>query len=111
MPIINLRFEANNQELPYASPSQSFLSTVLPHILRISLAIAGLLVFGYLIWGAFDWILSAGDSSKVEKARNKMTQAILGLLVLSATVGIFLAIQNILDVCILNFGGVVAACA
>jgi Na+/H+ antiporter NhaD/arsenite permease-like protein len=42
-------------------------------------AIATLVLF---IWGAMEWIASAGDKSKVEQARNRITQAVLGLVIL-----------------------------
>lgn len=42
-------------------------------------AIAVLIMF---LWGALEWITAGGDSSKIEKARNRITQSMLGLLVL-----------------------------
>lgn len=42
-------------------------------------AISVLIMF---LWGAIDWITAEGDSGKVEKARNKIIQSIIGLLIL-----------------------------
>lgn len=74
-------------------------------ILRIVLAIAALLVFFYLIWGGIEWITSGGDKGKTEKARDKITAAIIGLIILAAAWAIITIVirflgagQNINDV-------------
>lgn len=45
-------------------------------------SIATFVVTWYFLWGAWDWLLSEGDKQKVADARNKITQAIAGFLVL-----------------------------
>lgn len=54
-------------------------------ILNIVMLIAALLVFGFLIMGGIEWITSGGDKGKTESARNKITSAIVGLLVVAAS--------------------------
>lgn len=39
----------------------------------------------YFVWGSLDWVLSGGDKSKLETARNKITQAILGMIILAGS--------------------------
>ncbi|MCB9801833.1 MAG: hypothetical protein H6774_01970 [Pseudomonadales bacterium] len=51
----------------------------------MAMAIAALLVFVYLIWGGIEWITSGGDKGKTESARNKITAAIIGLIILAAS--------------------------
>lgn len=46
------------------------------------ISIGALAVLVYFLWGAFEWITSAGDSGKMEGARNKMLHAFIGLLLL-----------------------------
>ena len=62
-------------------------------VLTAFLVIVGILVLIYLLWGALDWITSAGDSGKISSARNKIVKAIIGLIVLASTFAIFGAIQ------------------
>jgi membrane protease YdiL (CAAX protease family) len=50
-------------------------------------AIATLVLF---LWGALEWIVSAGDKGKLENARNRITNAIIGLIIL---VGAFVILQ------------------
>lgn len=41
---------------------------------------AGLILLAYLLWGALDWIISNGEKEKVQKAQNKITYALVGML-------------------------------
>jgi len=68
-------------EQGYASSMGSLISS----ILNLVMLVAALLVFMYLILGGIEWITSGGDKSKTEGARNKITAAIIGLIVLAAS--------------------------
>lgn len=46
------------------------------------ISIGALAVLVYFLWGAFEWITSAGDSGKLQTARNRMLHAFVGLLLL-----------------------------
>jgi len=61
------------------------------------------LVFAFLIWGAIEWITSAGDKGKMESARNKISNAIVGLVILAAVTAIFLVLQQFLGIEVLTF--------
>ena len=54
-------------------------------ILNVVMLIAALLVFAYMIWGGIEWITSGGDKGKAESARNKLTAAIIGLVIVAAS--------------------------
>ena len=43
--------------------------------------IAVILSLLYLVWGAFDWITSEGNKQKLDQARNKITLAVIGLII------------------------------
>lgn len=72
------------------------LGSMLTSILTIVMAIAALAVFIYLIWGGIGWITSGGDKGKTEEARNKITAAVIGLIVLAAAYALLLLMLNIL---------------
>jgi cytochrome bd-type quinol oxidase subunit 2 len=46
------------------------------------LIVGALIAIFYLMWAGINWIQSEGDKEKLAKARLKMTQAIIGLLIL-----------------------------
>ena len=98
---LNLSGKAKSAGLP---GSGSTFGEFIGGILGGIMVIAAVLVLLYLLWGAFEWITSGGDKGKVEKARDKITQAVVGLIVLSATTAIFMLLQSFLGICILNIG-------
>lgn len=75
--------------------------------IQLILTVAAVAVLFYLLWGAFDWIIAAGDKAKVEKAQQKITQAIIGILVLvgSLTLWTILTTQILHIVTITPEGG------
>ena len=101
---INLEKAASKANLPGASKSNGF-GNFMSGLMSGIMVIAALMAFLYLIWGAVEWITSAGDKSKLESARNRITQAVVGLIVLAATTALFILLQKFLGICILDFGG------
>lgn len=65
---------------PYA---ESYVERIVGNVVGIFFAVGGIGVVVYFVWGAVDWILSGGDKEKVSNARKKMTNAIIGLALLS----------------------------
>lgn len=55
------------------------------NILNLVMLIAAILVFGFLIMGGIEWITSGGDKGKAEGARNKLTSAVIGLIIIAAS--------------------------
>ncbi|MBP7768516.1 hypothetical protein KA082_01650 [Candidatus Woesebacteria bacterium] len=53
-------------------------------VLTLVMVIALLLVLLYLIMGGIEWITSGGDKGKTEAARNKITAAIIGIIILAS---------------------------
>ena len=45
-------------------------------------AVGAMLVIYFFILGAFDWLTSAGEKGKLESARNKMVNAVIGIIIL-----------------------------
>jgi len=62
-------------------PSNIDLKTIIGSGLQLLLLIAAVFFFVYLIIGGIKWIMSGGDKAKVEAARNQITHALIGLLV------------------------------
>jgi len=108
----NIGKEATYQKLPNADGTtadpknyrQNFAS-LLGDMLSIVMPVAAILLLLYLLWGAIEWITSGGDKGKLEKARQKMTAAVMGILLCSAVVGIFMLVQQVLNICVFDFWG------
>lgn len=75
------------------------ISTLLTVGIQIGLFIGAMLLLGYFFYGAFLWITSAGEAEKVEKARNTMTQAAVGIVLLVVGLTLFVVIAgNVLNI-------------
>jgi hypothetical protein len=72
------------------------IGTLLSSLLNLVMIIAAILVFLYLVWGGIEWITSGGDKSKTEGARNKITAAVVGLIVLAASYAVLQLALNFL---------------
>ncbi|MFA6814365.1 MAG: hypothetical protein GX943_01490 [Candidatus Pacebacteria bacterium] len=69
------------------------------YLWRAAITIGSLAVILYFLLGAFGWITSGGDKTKVEEARNKITNAIVGLVLLVSSFVLLSFLSKIL------FGG------
>jgi hypothetical protein len=52
-------------------------------LVQLLFAIAGVLVFAYLIWGGIQWITSGGDKTATQAARDRITAALVGLAIIA----------------------------
>lgn len=57
--------------------------------INIFIIIAGLFMLLYLLWGAFDWISSGGEKEKITKAQNKITNAVIGIVLVFVVLTVF----------------------
>jgi hypothetical protein len=64
------------------------IGVLITRLLQVVLGIVGLLVFIYLIWGGIEWLTAGGDKSKTESARQKITNAIIGLAIVASAFAI-----------------------
>lgn len=71
-----------------ADPGQGF-SNFITFGLRLFVIISGLFLLLYLLWGAFDWIASGGEKEKIAKAQAKITNALIGIVLIFAIFSVF----------------------
>lgn len=65
--------------------------------------VGGIALLLYLIWGAIDWLVAGGDSGKVQKARDKMTNAVIGFIILIGSYSIVGFIGSLIGYNLLTF--------
>lgn len=80
------------------SPLNTFLSTFIGFLTTL----AGLMFLVYFIFAALSWITAGGEKGKVESARQQMTNAALGLIVVIAAYAISGVVGKVLGIDILN---------
>lgn len=67
----------------------SFVSKSISAIILV----AGLATFMYLVYGGVTWISSGGDKGKIEEARAKITNGIIGLAIVASAWAVYLLLD------------------
>lgn len=71
-------------------------------LIKLALVVAAVVFFFMLVIGGIKWILSGGDKGKTEEARNQITAALVGLVIVFAAWAIAKLIEQIFGVSILQ---------
>ena len=71
------------------------LASVVTNAIPFIFPIAGVILLLYLVWGGFDILTSMGDSKKVEAAKGKVTNAIIGFLIIFFAYWIVQILDNV----------------
>ena len=85
------------------------IGTLISGAVSALLIVAALAAFLFLVLGGLQWITSGGDKAGMEAARNKITHAIVGLIIVAAAYAIMVLVANFLglDLKSLNIGNAV----
>lgn len=80
---------------------EGFFQKFVPSAIGVGFVIGVLVFFLTFIIGAIQWIASGGDKQALEGARGKITNALIGLLILFATFAIVKVIEKFFGISIL----------
>jgi len=69
---------------------------------RTIVILGGIAFLLYFIWGSLEWLMSGGDKQKLESARSKITNGLIGLILLVASVAIAIFLGQVLNIDLLN---------
>jgi len=87
------------QDVSYAPVDLGFkipeFNEVLTFIVRFFFIIAGLIALIYLLLGALSWITSGGNKESVDKAREKIQAALVGLILIFVVLATVAVIESI----------------
>ncbi len=65
------------------------LGTFITRAFSAVILVAGIAAFLFMIYGGIQWVTSGGEKDKVKEARDKITQAIVGLAIVASAWAIF----------------------
>jgi hypothetical protein len=82
----------NQTTLGFKIPNFSVLLTFL---IRFIFVIAGVIALVMMLWGALSWVTSGGDKGNVENARNKIVQAVVGILLIIVVVAVVATLEQV----------------
>lgn len=60
------------------------LASLVTNALPLIFSIAGIFLLLYLVWGGFDFLTSMGDPKKAASAQGKITNAVIGFVIIFA---------------------------
>jgi hypothetical protein len=83
--------------------SDASLQAFLVSGVNIVFGAGGIITFFMLLIGAVEYITSGGDKEAVEKARKKITSALIGLALLFSTYAIVRIVGDLFGINLLNF--------
>lgn len=69
-------------QMPLNPPSgqTTLWGSIIPGVIQILLFLGFIFAIIYLLWGGISWTMSGGSKESLEKAKKKVTYAILGLI-------------------------------
>jgi len=85
---------------PADSPTQ--FAITIATLWQTLIIVGGIAFLLYFLWGGLQWIMAGGEKSKIEEARGKITQGLIGLAILAASYVIIKFIQVAIGIELLN---------
>ena len=85
---------------PASSPKQ--FAVTMATLWQTIIIVGGLAFLLYFLWGGLNWIMAGGDKGKLEEARGKITQGLVGLALLAASYVIVLFLESAFGLDLLN---------
>ena len=68
--------------------AQDQLPTMIATVIKAVLGLLGIIFIVLLVLAGFNWMTAAGDEEKVTKAKNTITRAVIGLIIIIAAYAI-----------------------
>lgn len=84
--------QVNEADLGFAIPN---FSQFMGFLIKFFFVLAGLLALFYMLWGALSWVTSGGDEGETGKARKKIVAAVIGVILIVATLSIIIALEQV----------------
>lgn len=72
------------------------ISSLVSGVVGAALTVASLGVIIYFAWGAIQWLMSGGDKAKIEAAKSRITNALVGLTLVAVTWAVYATVDYLL---------------
>jgi arginine exporter protein ArgO len=69
------------------------IAILMARLFRTILVVGGIALLLYLAWGGLSWITAGADKNKLEEAKTRIENALMGMAVLAGTIAIALFLQ------------------
>ena len=79
------------------------VNSILVFAINGILIASGIVAFFFLLWGGMQWILAGGDKEGTDKARKRLTAALIGLAIVFSAYALAILVKSVFGVDILKF--------
>jgi len=73
--------EIGVSEGPYSAQSETGLSTITGAVVGAVLALVGVIFLALMVYAGYNWMTARGEEEKVEKAKDTITRAFIGIII------------------------------
>jgi arginine exporter protein ArgO len=96
--------EIQNQAVPALTTMSAGqgLAFYIATLWKTIVMIGGIAFLIYLVWGALEWITASGDKNDLDKARHKITNALIGLTIMVASFAIVKFVEAVFGINLLS---------
>ena len=85
------------------SAATGIIQLFLTNFITIALGAAGIIAFFMLLAGGLQWVMSGGDKEAVEKARKRITNALIGLAITLSVFAILYIAEALFGISLTKF--------
>ena len=96
-------YSANSLDPNGVSAAANF-ELLISNVISLLTIVAGIFFLLYFVLGGVNWVNAAGDSGKIQKARDQMIQGVLGMVVIALSYGLAGILSTFLGIHLLNPG-------
>lgn len=82
----------------FSSLTALTIPALISGLIKLALVVAAIVFFFILVIGGIQWIASGGDKAQTEAARNRITAALVGLVIVFAAWAIVALIQTFFNI-------------
>ena len=73
---------------PWSGATDTSLAGIVSIVIQAFLGLLGVLFLTYLLYAGYHWMTAQGDEKKVDKAKDTLTRAVIGLIIIIAAYSI-----------------------
>jgi hypothetical protein len=88
---VNTNVEVSEGSLGFKIPD---LAAILTFAIRLFFVLAGIAALFYGLWGAFSWVTSGGEQENLDKARQKIVAALVGVILVVVILAIIVTFEQ-----------------
>ena len=84
------------------STGVGFFQSSIPSLIGLCLAVGTVIFFFMILWGAVQWITSGGDKQGLESAKSRITNALIGVIIMFSIFAFMKLLQGFFHVTIMQ---------